>query len=91
MWTCPKCNTPVEPPLTVCRTCGTAAEDAAVSTDIQTNGSAPPPSPAGEAPPLQAVVPLPKQETFIDRAIAGAIAGTIWGALYGTCSHSSCT
>jgi len=84
MWTCPKCNTQVEPPFTVCRNCGTAAEDAASSTAIQTNGAGPVLAPASAPPPLQAVVPPPKQETFMDRAIAGALAGALCGALYGS-------
>jgi hypothetical protein len=84
MWTCPKCNTPVEPPLTVCRNCGTSAEDAAPSTGIQADGaSARSPSPI-EIPPFLPVVPPSPPETFLTRAVAGAKAGAMWGAVFGS-------
>lgn len=51
MWTCPRCGTHVEPPFTVCRNCGTAADDAPAMTAVQ-----PAPDRRADEPPSTAVM-----------------------------------
>jgi hypothetical protein len=80
MWTCPRCNSQVEPPFTVCRNCGAAASDFAVSASLpSSSATAPTPLPGFPLPEVTPPTPSP-----LDRALNGAKLGAIWGAFYGT-------
>jgi hypothetical protein len=73
MWTCPQCGTQVEPPLTVCQKCGTAASDGPASAPVPQPESAPTLTPA----------PPPPPETTGQRVLSGAKTGALLGALLG--------
>src|SRR5947209_8273649 len=94
MWTCPQCGTQVEPPLTVCRNCGTSATDSPAPDAAAsfTATPAPPirlemadaPAPAtAPAPPMPLPVPPVREETVRDRVIALAIKGAALGLMLG--------
>jgi hypothetical protein len=85
MWTCPKCGTQVEPPFTVCRSCGAAAPTEEAATAVQAGSpNGPPAGPRSEiGPPLLPVEVPDRVAGPGERFLRGALYGASWGALYG--------